>query len=280
MDKGDNREATRGLVQIVESLPAARHAATPGTQVVQRIALLLRLLTHHHRRGIRLVDLARLSGIERPTAHRLLQALIAERLVMQEHASKRYRLGPALYEMGLAAAPSTPLRDVCHPHLLSIAEHTGDTVFLTARSGFDGVCVDRVEGAYPVKVFVLEVGRRRPLQVGGGGVAILSALPDDDVARIAAANADTLAAHYPTHDDAELRRRLQQARRLGYVVKDVMEVDGVRTVAVPLRDARGQPVAGISVSTLASRLDEARSGEVAQLLRRAAAKIEAQLAAA
>lgn len=274
MDKGSGRK----FVQVVE-MPPPRGGGQrqPGTQVVQRVALLLRLITANHRHGMRLVDLARASGIERPTAHRLLQALIAERLVLQAHASKLYHLGPALYEMGLAAAPSMPLRDLCHPHLLSIAEATGDTVFLTVRSGFDGVCVDRVEGAYPIKVFVLDVGRRRPLQVGGGGLAILSALPDDEVARIGAANAPALAEHYPRHSDADLRRRLQQARRQGYAVKDVLEIDGVRSVAVPVRDPRGLSLAAISVATLASRLDAARSAEVAQVIRRAVTRIEQQL---
>jgi len=273
-----DKRPSRKPVPIVK-LPSRPHgdARQPGTQVVQRVSLLLRLITANHRHGMRLVDLARESGLERPTAHRLLQALIAERLVLQQHQSKLYHLGPALYEMGLAAAPSMPLRDLCHPHLMSIAEATGDTVFLTARSGFDGVCVDRVEGAYPIKVFVLDVGRRRPLQVGGGGVAILSALTDDEIARIGAANAPALAEHYPGHSDADLRRRVLHARRHGYVVKDVLEMQGVRTVAVPLRDPRGQPVAAISVATLSTRLDTTRAAEVAQIIRRAVTRIEQQL---
>lgn len=273
-----NTRANRGFVQIVEK-PAARQATTsqPGTQVIQRVALLLRLLTANHRKGMRLVDLAAASAIERPTVHRLLQGLIAERLVAQEHGSKLYRLGPAMYEMGLAAAPGTPLRDLCHPHLVAIAEETGDTAFLTVPSGFDGVCVDRTEGAYPIKVFVLDVGRRRPLQVGASGLALLSAMHDDEVARIHEANRARLAEHYPNHSEADFRLRLTQARRNGYAVKDVLEVSGVRSVAVPVRDPHGRPVAAISVATLAQRLKPERAAEVAGTIRRAVAQIELRL---
>lgn len=266
-------------VAKADKTAAAAESTPPGTQVIQRVALLLRLLTHHHRQGLRLVELGRLAGIERSTAHRILQGLIAERLAAQDHGSKLYRLGPAMYEMGLAAAPGLQLRDICHPRLLSLADTTGDTVFLTVRSGFDGVCVDRAEGAYPVKVFVLSVGRRRPLQIGGGGLAILSALPDDEVRRIAQANAARLAEHYPAHSEAEFRHRLTQARRQGYAVKDVLEVEGVRTVAAPIRDAAGQAVAAISVATLASRLKPDRAAEVARAIRQAISEIEVDLRA-
>jgi DNA-binding IclR family transcriptional regulator len=270
--------ANRGFVQIVEKAGARASAvAQPGTQVVQRVALLLRLLTANHRQGMRLVDLAEASAIERPTVHRLLQGLIAERLVSQERGSKLYRLGPAMYEMGLAAAPGTQLRDLCHPHLVAIAQETGDTVFLTVPSGFDGVCVDRTEGAYPIKVFVLDVGRRRPLQIGASGLAILSAMADDEVERINVANKARLAEHYPNHSDAEFRQRLAQARRQGYALKDVLEVSGVRAVAVPVRDTQGRPVAAISVSTLAQRLKPERAAEVADAIRRAVTQIEQRI---
>lgn len=264
------------FVQIVEK-PATKGSDTPGTQVIQRVALLLRLLTANHRKGLRLVELGAMSGIERSTAHRILQGLIAERMAVQDHATKLYRLGPAMYEMGLAAAPGSQLRDVCHLHLSAIAERTGDTVFLTVRSGFDGVCVDRAEGAYPVKVFVLDVGRRRPLQIGGSGLAILSAMPDDDVRRIDEANAERLVRHYPRHVPAEFRQRLLQARRQGYAVKDVLEVEGVRSVGVPIRDPAGRAVAAISVATLATRLKPERAAEVARTIQAAVAEIEREL---
>lgn len=269
-------ETGPAFVQIVEK-PRAAPVDTPGTQVIQRVAVLLRLLTANHRQGLRLVELAAMSGIERSTAHRILQGLITERMAVQDHGSKLYRLGPAMYEMGLAAAPDSPLRDLCHLHLSAIAQQTGDTVFLTVRSGFDGVCIDRAEGAYPVKVFVLDVGRRRPLQIGGSGLAILSAMSDEEVRRIDEANAARLAEHYPAHVPGDFRRLMLQARRQGYAVKDVLEVEGVRSVGVPIRDGDGRAIAAISVATLASRLKPERAAEVARTITQAVREIERDL---
>jgi DNA-binding IclR family transcriptional regulator len=252
-----------------------------GTQAIQRCAALLRLITTYNRNGMRLVDLYRSTGLTRPTAHRLLQALVAEGFVRQDERSKRYFLGALTYEMGVAAAaPYTfDLRDTCHPHLREVADRSGDTVFLTIRSGFDGVCIARNEGAFPIKVFVLDVGRRRPLNVGAGALAILSALPDDEIHRIGLANQDRLARDYPRFDMEQMWQRIRQARRQGYLVNDVLEVGAVRSIAVPILDPHGRPLGAISISALQNRLNGESLVEKAQVLKDAVGAIEEKLRA-
>lgn len=256
----------------------AAPARASGSQVVQRVALLMRLVAAGQRSGLRLADLHRAASLERPTAHRLLQALVGERLLRQDGASRRYFLGPAMYEMGLAASPQLALRDICHPHLQRIAQHTGDTVFLTERSGLDGVCTDRAEGNAPIKAYVLEIGKRRPLTVGGGATAILSAMDDMEVDRICRANLDRTLKRFPRYSELNLRRALARARARGFVLSRVLEIPDVRTVAVPIRDVGGAPVAAISVSTVASRLDDDRAEEIGALVGGAVEAIEAALA--
>jgi DNA-binding IclR family transcriptional regulator len=249
----------------------------PGTQVIRRVAALLRLLTSNNRTGMRLVDLCRAAEIERSTVHRLLQGLIAERLVYQNRDSKRYFLGMGAYEMGVAVAPPVKLRDICQPFMNAVAEQTGDTVFLTVRSGFDGVCVDRKEGSFPVKAFVLEPGRRRPLGVGAGNIAILSALPDEEIARICSANRARIRQKYPRYTEEDLVRRIESAKSLGYTVTDVLETTGVRSVGMTIHDQHRHPIAAISVSAVSSRLQSDRIAEVVVFLRGAVEELESEL---
>lgn len=246
----------------------------PGTQTLSRATTLLKLISANNRDGMRLVDLFAAAGLERPTTHRLLQGLIAERLVTQDDRTKRYFLGSLMYEMGVAAAAKTDLRDICHPHLLSLADRTGDTVFLTIRSAFHGVCVDRAEGAYPIKVLVLDVGRRRPLNVGCGSLAILSALPDDEVDRICRVNADMVRTRFPRYSESRMREQLALGRALGYVFHDVLEVDNVSSVGVAIRDTDGRPIGALSVSALSSRLEDERRDRVAIYLKESVRSIE------
>jgi DNA-binding IclR family transcriptional regulator len=198
-------------------------------------------------------------------------------MVRQDNANKRYYLGPSMYEMGLVAAPKVALRDICHPHLQAIAEQTGDTVFLTIRSGFDGLCIDRAEGGFPIKAFVLDVGRRRPLNVGGGSLAILSTLPEAEIQRVCSANADRIKASFPRYNAADLLRDIAASRARGYAVKDVLEIPEVRTVAVPICKRGGEAIAAISVATIRARLDDARAVTVAGCIAQAVAQIENRL---
>jgi DNA-binding IclR family transcriptional regulator len=67
-------------------------AIKSGTQVVQRVAALLRSVSARNRLGARLIDLCTEVNIERPTAHRILQGLVSEGLIRQDETTKRYFL--------------------------------------------------------------------------------------------------------------------------------------------------------------------------------------------
>lgn len=264
--------------RISRTLPSESDAVvTPGTQLIHRVAQLLRLLTANNRTGLRLVDISGASGIERSTVHRILQALVAERLVSQQRNTKRYFLGLGAYEMGVAVAPPVKLRDICQPYLNALAKQTGDTVFLTVRSGFDGVCIDRKEGTHPVRVFVLDTGRRRPLGIGAGNISILSALSPEECTRIRNANRSRIRERYPDYTEQELSQRIYSSQALGYTVTNVIETAGVRSLGMCIRNAAREPIAAVSVSTIESRLDVVRVGEVVPFVQYAVKSIEKEL---
>lgn len=195
----------------------------------------------------------------------------------QDTETKRYFLGSLMYEMGLAAAPKLALRDICNPYLQTIADKTGDTVFMTIRSGFDGVCVARADGSFPIKAFVLDVGRHRPLNVGAGGIAIMSALSDDEISRICRVNLERTQRHNPHYQETTLRNAIAAARKLGYSTNKVMESPSVSSAGVLIRYADGSPAGALSVSTLSSRLSKARLPSIIAILRDSVSLIESEL---
>ena len=250
-----------------------------GTQVLHRASRLLRAVAAKNRVGSRLTDLCTAAGIERPTGHRILQALVGEGLLRQNEVSKRYYLGSQIYEMGLVATPRFDIRDLCHPFLQHIAATTGDSTFLTARAGFDCVCLDRVEGQFPIRVFIIEVGLRRPLNVGGGAISIMSCLPDEEIDRILLANAGRCRERFPRYSEAVVRRLIEVTRSQGCLTNDVIELPSVRTFAMPVRNRDGSPVAAVSTSTITSRLEGHRLEMVRATIAEAVRGMEQQLAA-
>ena len=244
-----------------------------GTQVIQRAAAIVRLVASRSRTGIRLTDVVRYAKLERPTAHRILQGLIAEGLVRQDPDSRHYFLGPLVFELGLAAAPQFNVADICRPSLQRIAEKTGDTVFLSVRSGYDSVCIDRQEGSFPIKTFTLDVGTRRPLGAGASGLALLLPLPDDAVNEIVRANAIR---YVPYHDLTvpALLKALNRSRELGYAWNDSHIVVGAATLGLPIVNRYHHPFAALTIGAIVSRMTETRRRQLVAILREEVALTE------
>jgi DNA-binding IclR family transcriptional regulator len=254
----------------------AESARLSGTQSIERALILMREIAAHNRTGTRLLDLASRTGLQRPTVHRMLKCLTLENMVQQDPESHRYFLGPMVFELGLTAAPRFNLREICHPAMSRIAEATGDTVFLTQRSGLDAVCVDRHEGTFPIKTFTLEIGMRRPLGVGTGSLAILSALPDEEVRDIVNANAPRLPEYGLS--PASLQTQVKKAQKLGYAVREMPTLAGVRSLGHVLHNQGGIAFAALSISAISSRMSEKRVAELAAMLKSEARLVEKQLA--
>ena len=247
-----------------------------GTQSIERALTLMREIAAHNRNGSRLLDLASRTGLQRPTVHRMLKCLTLENMVQQDPDSHRYYLGPMVFELGLTAAPRYNLRDICHPAMSRIAEATGDMVFLTQRSGLDAVCVDRQEGTFPIKTFTLEIGMRRPLGVGTGSQAILAALSEEEVRHVVNANAPRLAEYGLT--PSSLLAQVKRAQKLGYAVREMPTLAGVRSIGHALHNQSGIAFAALSISAISSRMSEKRVGELAAMLKNETRLVEKQVA--
>lgn len=243
-------------------------AAKPiaGTQSIERATHVLRIIAARSSVGLRLVDISRQAKLERPTAHRILKCLITEGMVRQDSGTRRYFLGHMIFELGLAASSSFNLRDICRPSLGRLADKSGDTVFLTIRSGADSVCIDRVEGSFPIKTLTLEIGTRRPLGVGAGGLALLMNLPEQTQQEIVSASALRLGA-YNNLTIPVLMRLLKRCRERGYAVNDSQVTPGATSVGLPLRSRSGEPMLAISIGAISSRMTEMRQKELASMIR-------------
>ena len=240
-------------------------ASSEETGVLERAVQLLKLLAATGRNGMALTRLSSATGMANSTVHRLLGQLCAQGMVVQHEANKRYALGPLVFELGLAASQSFDPRDRCAPFLRRLAEEVRDTVYLTARSGSDAVCVDRHEGPSPVRVLTLDVGSRRPLGMGAGGVAILAYVRDTEREELIQKLCKRRLGRREQFEE-ELRAAVQACRRNGYSFIRNRVNPGVSAVGVPLLDSLDQPIAAISVAAIDARMRPARITALAALL--------------
>jgi len=236
----------------------------------------MRVIASRSAIGLRLVDIARLTKLTRPTAHRILKCLVAQGMVRQDPETHCYLLGHLIFELGLAASSNFNLRDICHPSLVRLAEKTGDTVFLTIRSGYDTVCIDRKEGTFPIRTLTFDIGGRRPLGVGAGGLSLLMSLPDHAIAEIVSANALRLAV-YNNLTVRSLMRLIKRCKELGYALNDSQITQGATSIGLPIRSRFGDPFLSISIGAISSRMSGKRRKELVSLIREEVAQLETTL---
>jgi DNA-binding IclR family transcriptional regulator len=225
---------------------------------------------------LRLSDVARAVRLSKPTTSRILTALSHEGLVEASRDTRTFHLGAELVFLGWSAAQSFQLTGLARPVLEKLAETTGDTAFLTVRSGTEGVCADRVSGSYPVKVLTMEVGNRRPLGVGSGSLALFAELPDSEIDQILKLNVDRLAP-YKAVRPARIRREVEETRAHKYSLAEGHVVKEVSGIGVAIKDTQGQPIAAVSVATISSRFENGRQAVLIRATQAAAREIERAL---
>jgi DNA-binding IclR family transcriptional regulator len=206
----------------------------------------------------------------------LLQRLVEERMLVRDNQARGYRLGPLVYELGLAALPETNLREAAHPYLQLAAQQTGDMVFLLVRSGFETVCLDQVAGNFAIQTRLAGVGDRHPLGVGAGSLAMLAAMEVEDREIVIGAIRAQLAPY--GLDEARLRERIDLAVHHGFALDDGETFPEVAALGLAIRDRYGAPVGAVFVASIRSRMTEGRILEARKRLEACVRGVEAVIA--
>nr|WP_145545836.1 IclR family transcriptional regulator C-terminal domain-containing protein [Variovorax boronicumulans] len=241
-----------------------------GARALRRGLQLLDALLDAGPEGLRVVELCRACALERATVHRLLATLQASGYVATA-GRFRYVPGPRLGRAAAAAGqPNMAVR--LQPVLARVSAAFGDAAFAIVRDGPASHCIAREVGTHPVQVLVIQVGTRQPLGVGAAGLALLSALPDAQVQQIVAANAPQLPA-YGGMTGERLHLLVRATRERGWSVIGNHATRNVLAVGMAVRDARGEPVAGISLASTLARMPRERQQLVARIMREALAPL-------
>lgn len=263
---------TAGIVHNVNTFESPA-----GTQVVGRLAGVLRELSTRMPDGAGTSDIARAAGLARPTAHRLLSALATEGFVDRDQQTGHWLLGPEIYLMGAVAAERYDVTEIAREHVAALAADTGESAFFSVRRGSETVCLVRQDGSFPIRSFVLYEGKRFPLGVASAGLAILSFLPADAVDRYLA-EAQLTGEFGDAHAIAAVRARISETRRLGYAVNPGLIVEGSWGMGAAVFNHTGQPAWALSLTGIEPRFSPERQPELGRLLLEHAHRLTEQLA--
>jgi IclR family transcriptional regulator, pca regulon regulatory protein len=224
-----------------------------------------------------LSDVARETGLTRAAARRFLLTLGDLGYVRSD--GRRFALTARVLELGYAYLSALSLPEVAEPHLEALVAEVRESSSLSVLDGDDIVYVARVPTSRIMRV-AINVGTRFPAYATSMGRVQLAGLSDDDLtAYLERVDLKRLTAH-TLATEAELRGELARIRAQGWALVDQELEEGLRSVAVPIRDRDGAVVAAVNVSAHASRAtkDIVRKSLLPPLLE-TAAQIEADLRA-
>jgi DNA-binding IclR family transcriptional regulator len=202
-------------------------------------------LLHCFDDGTRLLgasELARLTGIPRPSVMRLAATLVAHRLLRVEPGGERYLLGPGVVSLAHQFLAGLDLRAAARGPMQALAERCGGSVYLALRDGLEMVLVEACRSPTTMLASRLDVGSRVPMPNSALGRAYLGAL--DEAQRSPLVEALRRAGG-PDWDALEpgLKQALAERTRTGWCSSAGDFHREINSVAVAMVDARGEVVA-------------------------------------
>ena len=223
-----------------------------------------------------LAELCPALGLHKSTAHRLMMVLEQHRLVVKNPETGRYRLGLRLYELGSRAIDGLDLRGRARPYLDRLQERFGETVFFCILDEGQVFYVDKVESQRSVRT-ACTVGSRAPAYCTAVGKAMLSELPDTEVAAIVRKSGMKAITANTITTLGRLKNELRAVRSRGYAIDDEEKEEGLRCVGAVVHAHSRKLSAAMSISGPAFRMTKERIPEVAQALMQAAGALSTEL---
>src|SRR6478735_6040518 len=217
------------------------------------------------RPALTLSEVARMTGITRATARRILLTL--EEVGHVRSDGRLFSLTPRVLSLGWAYLSSLNLWETAQPLMEELSERTNESCSAATLDLPDVVYVARMP-TRRIMTISLGVGSRLPAHCTSIGRVLLAGLPGAEL--------DAFTEHTIT-DRARLRAAVDTVRAEGWALVDQELEIGLRSISAPLR-VGGETIAAINLAAAAPRVpvDELR-GVMLPELRRTAELISAAL---
>lgn len=223
-----------------------------------------------------LTELSRRLHLHVSTVHRLLVNLVRHGYVEEESISGGYQLSYRVLRMGMRVLDRLDFRRVAQPLLRDLNLRTKETVHLAILQEGRAISIEKLVSPQPVGLDA-RVGGLTPLHCSGVGKTLLAYNGEDLLDQIVQSPGLLRLTGRTITGVPQLRRELERIREQGYALDQEEAVEGLRCVAAPVFNHKGEIVAAFSVAGPATRLTQARIPEIAQMVRDTSQEISYRL---
>jgi IclR family transcriptional regulator, acetate operon repressor len=244
------------------------------TRALDRGLVLMEVLADARTAG--LSELARATEMSPSTAFRLLETLRARGFVAHDAATGVFTIGMKAFAVGAAAVQVSRLDQVATNVMRRLSEETGETTSLAMRDGANVIYVEQIEAVTALRMSA-RLGTRLPLHATAAGKILLAWSWEGAIDEVLGLGPYPAVTPQTIVTRQRLMEVLAEVRMQGWALDDEECEAGLRCIAAPVRDRRGDVIAAISVSAAAGRIPDARIATRAEQVGVAGADISARL---
>jgi len=249
--------------------------ASPNTAIAKAFHLLDLIVKSPH--PLALSDLAAISGMPKPSVHRMLLQLEAIGMVKRDPLGKRFGVGDDLNQLAInvvdAVSKAPPVREI----MQGLVDALGESCNLGILDGKEILYLERIECDRPLRMH-LRAGSRVPVHCTAVGKLFLAHMAERRRRRMLEGMHLTRFTPNTLTDPEALLDHLRTIRKTGVSTNREEYAVGVIGAAVPVMTEGGTLVAGLAVHAPNFRMSvEQAEAEAVPRLREAAQRICAEL---
>jgi IclR family pca regulon transcriptional regulator len=251
--KLDRATAIKGEQEPAWSIPGLREPRY--SQSLERGLAILSCFTAK-RPVLGIADIADELGMSRSTTHRYVITLVALGY-LEQGASRKYRLGLRVTDLGMSALNSTGLREHAHPYLEELRQRTSYTTSLGVLDGTEVLYIDRIRSfrrEARTTELNLHAGSRLPAHATAMGKLLLANLPETEQRELIGQMKLTKRGPNTITSKKALREELDAIVTSGLAVDDQELASGFYAISAPVRNEARQVVAAVNLAAQATMI--------------------------
>jgi IclR family acetate operon transcriptional repressor len=223
---------------------------------------------------LNVTQLAQALKLPRTTCLRIVHTLLAEGFLREQGAG--VVLGGGIIPLGLKALQDLDLYNQAVPVLKSLTDKTGETTHLAVWNDGRAMILNVCDSPHPLSA-ASRPGTRAYANCSSTGKVLLAFNYIDSVDQVVPTSEYGHCTEHSIMDSEALKVELRRVQALGYALDNEEYNEGVRCIAAPVRNARGEVCAALGLTASTQRFPEERIPQYAQEVINAANTLSSQL---
>jgi IclR family transcriptional regulator, KDG regulon repressor len=227
-----------------------------------------------------LTEIAKITGINRPTATRIVSNLVKRGYLRQREKRGKYSLGLVFLNFSGVVKRDIKLRDIAEPYLLNLSARVDETIIIGYGNGIDGIFTETFHTQSQrnrVLKIIPDEGANLPLHCTCLGKIFLADLSEPEMRKYFSQKLFQRYTGNTILDIEKLRSELYNIKQNGTAFDNEEYAQGVVGVGAGIRNNEGHLVGAIAMLAPSARLNLAKLKEFTPVIKTCAAEISSEM---